>query len=216
MGDENPIRALEDYSRPSHEGYRNTIELPDGNNVVPLRSDTIRQSLCLKKSLVHPTLMEADLAPKSSVQVNKITSSCKIYSGPHDTQYFMENPKQAFVDYASSCTNEAGGKCWGAFAVGQPPPEEGELEAWIFDVALESLHQFFMVMQLWDNYYFEFRKSTNSSSPKRVYFINSIPILNKEDEPRDAGIVKPDTKNDDHDIIVKVENETEEEREGKK
>ncbi|GKB94027.1 zinc finger, CCHC-type containing protein [Tanacetum coccineum] len=42
MGDENPIRTLEDYSRPSHEGYQNTIELPDGNNVVPLRSDTIR------------------------------------------------------------------------------------------------------------------------------------------------------------------------------
>ncbi|GKA82164.1 zinc finger, CCHC-type containing protein, partial [Tanacetum coccineum] len=30
-----------DYSRPSHEGYRNTIELPEGNNVVPLRFDTI-------------------------------------------------------------------------------------------------------------------------------------------------------------------------------
>ncbi|GJR58312.1 hypothetical protein Tco_1500474 [Tanacetum coccineum] len=42
MGDENPIRTLEDYSRPSHEGYRNNIELPDGNNVMPLRSDTIR------------------------------------------------------------------------------------------------------------------------------------------------------------------------------
>ncbi|GKF62204.1 hypothetical protein Tco_0182258, partial [Tanacetum coccineum] len=42
MGDENPIRTLEDYSRPSHEGYRNTIELPEGNNVVPLRFDTIR------------------------------------------------------------------------------------------------------------------------------------------------------------------------------
>ncbi|GKA24291.1 MAK10-like protein [Tanacetum coccineum] len=42
MGDENPIRTLGDYSRPSHEGYRNTIELPEGNNVVPLRSDTIR------------------------------------------------------------------------------------------------------------------------------------------------------------------------------
>ncbi|GJS27579.1 MAK10-like protein [Tanacetum coccineum] len=38
----NPIRTLGDYSRPSHEGYRNTIELPEGNNVVPLRSDTIR------------------------------------------------------------------------------------------------------------------------------------------------------------------------------
>ncbi|GJV47757.1 zinc finger, CCHC-type containing protein [Tanacetum coccineum] len=36
-----------DYSKllgshiPSHEGYRNTIELLEGNNVVPLRSDTI-------------------------------------------------------------------------------------------------------------------------------------------------------------------------------
>ncbi|GJX81462.1 zinc finger, CCHC-type containing protein [Tanacetum coccineum] len=42
MGDENPIRTLGDYSKPSHEGYKNTIELPVGNNVVPLRSDTIR------------------------------------------------------------------------------------------------------------------------------------------------------------------------------
>ncbi|GJR70143.1 zinc finger, CCHC-type containing protein [Tanacetum coccineum] len=39
MGDENPIRTLGDYSRPSHEGYRNTIELPERNNMVP--SDTI-------------------------------------------------------------------------------------------------------------------------------------------------------------------------------
>ncbi|GJZ05848.1 zinc finger, CCHC-type containing protein [Tanacetum coccineum] len=42
MGDENPIRTLEAYSKPSHEGYRNIIELLVGNNVVPLRSDTIR------------------------------------------------------------------------------------------------------------------------------------------------------------------------------
>ncbi|GJU99872.1 hypothetical protein Tco_1329143 [Tanacetum coccineum] len=38
----NHIRTLGDYSKPSHEGYRNTIELPEWNNVVPLRSDTIR------------------------------------------------------------------------------------------------------------------------------------------------------------------------------
>ncbi|GJS21880.1 hypothetical protein Tco_0450512 [Tanacetum coccineum] len=42
MGDANPIRTLGYYSKPSHEGYRNTIELPVGNNVVSLRSDTIR------------------------------------------------------------------------------------------------------------------------------------------------------------------------------
>ncbi|GJR53213.1 zinc finger, CCHC-type containing protein [Tanacetum coccineum] len=33
MGDENPIRTLRDYSKPSHEGYRNTIELLLGNNM---------------------------------------------------------------------------------------------------------------------------------------------------------------------------------------
>nr|GEX64773.1 zinc finger, CCHC-type [Tanacetum cinerariifolium] len=42
MGDANPIRALRDYSKPSHEGYRNTIELSVGNNVVTLRSNTIQ------------------------------------------------------------------------------------------------------------------------------------------------------------------------------
>ncbi|GJW85602.1 hypothetical protein Tco_0158747 [Tanacetum coccineum] len=47
-------------------------------------------------------LMEAHLAPKSPVQVNKIASSCEIYSGPHETQYCMENPEQAFVEYAYS------------------------------------------------------------------------------------------------------------------
>ncbi|GKA84670.1 MAK10-like protein [Tanacetum coccineum] len=53
-------------------------------------------------------LMEAHLAPKQPIQVNKITSSCEICSVPHDTQYCIENPEQAFVDYASSPTDEAG------------------------------------------------------------------------------------------------------------
>ncbi|GKD41525.1 hypothetical protein Tco_1261732, partial [Tanacetum coccineum] len=33
MGDTNPIRTLGDYSKPSNEGYRNTIELPVGENM---------------------------------------------------------------------------------------------------------------------------------------------------------------------------------------
>ncbi|GJZ91430.1 hypothetical protein Tco_0663357 [Tanacetum coccineum] len=219
MGDENPIRTLGDYSRPSHEGYRNT---PEGNNVVPLRSDTIQlvQNGCsfhglrsedpnqhLKDFLklvdsldldgenrertrllqifydhVNPVtrrtidqsaggklrdlnpeeswailedlalydneswndprdfakpvkaitlphdvpstydrrlieletqvqrLMKAHLAPTQPTQVNKITTACEICSGPHDTQTCMENPKQAFVEYASSRTDEAGVK----------------------------------------------------------------------------------------------------------
>ncbi|GJZ01408.1 hypothetical protein Tco_0519369 [Tanacetum coccineum] len=260
--DENPIRTLGDYSRPSHEGYRNTIKLPEWNNVVPLRSDTIwlvqngcsfhglqsedpnqhlKDFLKLVDSLdidgenrertrllklrndilmfqqhhgeslseawtrfkdllqkvphhginlwlqvqifydhVNPVtrrtidqsaggklrdlnpeeswailedlalydneswndprdfakpvkaialpqdvpstsdrrlieletqvqrLMEAHLAPIQPTQVNKITTSCEICSGPHDTQVCMENPEQAFVEYASLLTDEAG------------------------------------------------------------------------------------------------------------
>ncbi|GKC34405.1 MAK10-like protein [Tanacetum coccineum] len=53
-------------------------------------------------------LMEAHLAPTLLTQVNKITTLCEICSGPHDTQYCMEDPEQAFVEYASSRTDEAG------------------------------------------------------------------------------------------------------------
>nr|GEV35176.1 MAK10-like protein [Tanacetum cinerariifolium] len=44
MGDENHTRTLRDCSKPNHERYQNTIELPEGNNVVPLRSDTMRNA----------------------------------------------------------------------------------------------------------------------------------------------------------------------------
>ncbi|GJU96743.1 MAK10-like protein [Tanacetum coccineum] len=66
-------------------------------------------------------LMEAHLAPTQPTQVNKVTTSCEICSGPHDTQYCMEDPKQAFVEYASSRTDEAGGK-WYTFK-----PEQNNL-----------------------------------------------------------------------------------------
>ncbi|GJV52017.1 hypothetical protein Tco_1447758 [Tanacetum coccineum] len=151
MGDANSICTLKDYSEPSHEGYRNTIELPVGNNVARLRSDTIRnaeeswalledlalydndswndqrdfskpvKAISLHKDVLSTSdhrlivlenqvqrLMEAHLAPTQPTQVNKITTSCEICSSPHDTQYCMEDPEQAFVEYASSRTDEAG------------------------------------------------------------------------------------------------------------
>nr|GEZ43125.1 MAK10-like protein [Tanacetum cinerariifolium] len=45
IGDDDPICTLRDYSKPSHEGYKNTIKLPVGNNVVPLRPDTILRTI---------------------------------------------------------------------------------------------------------------------------------------------------------------------------
>ncbi|GJY58260.1 MAK10-like protein, partial [Tanacetum coccineum] len=66
-------------------------------------------------------LMEASLAPTQPTQVNKVTTSCEICSGPHDTLYCKEYPEQAFVEYASSRTHEAGGK-WYTFK-----PEQNNL-----------------------------------------------------------------------------------------
>nr|GEU83900.1 ribonuclease H-like domain-containing protein [Tanacetum cinerariifolium] len=53
--------------------------------------------------------MEAHVASTQPTQVNKITTPCEICNGPHDTHNCMENLKQAFVEYASLRTDEAGG-----------------------------------------------------------------------------------------------------------
>ncbi|GJX27269.1 hypothetical protein Tco_0233565 [Tanacetum coccineum] len=138
MGDANPIRTLGDYSKPSHKGYRNTIELPVGNNmdllpkvphhgiylwlqvqifydhVTPITRRTIDQSadgkLHDKNAKESKALLE-DLALYDNKHWNDprdFSKPVKICSGPYDTQYCMEDPKQAFVKYAFSRTDEAG------------------------------------------------------------------------------------------------------------
>ncbi|GKD27910.1 hypothetical protein Tco_1234124 [Tanacetum coccineum] len=159
MGDENPIHTIGDYSKPSHDGYKNNIELPVGNNV--LRDRNAKESWALLEDLalydneswddprdfVKPVkaitlpqdvpstsdrhlielenqvqrLMEAHLSLTHLTQVNKVTTLCEICSGPHDTQYCMEDPEQAFVEYASLRIDEAGGK-WYTFK-----PEQSNL-----------------------------------------------------------------------------------------
>ncbi|GKC68829.1 hypothetical protein Tco_1101427 [Tanacetum coccineum] len=139
MGDANPIRTLEDYSKPIVRGLQAGGKLHDRNakeswalledlalydnkswneprdltksvktitlpQDIPSASD--RHLIELKNQVQR--LMEAHFTPMQPTQVNKITTSCEICSGPHDTQYCMEDPEQAFVDYASSCTDEAG------------------------------------------------------------------------------------------------------------
>ncbi|GKD39351.1 zinc finger, CCHC-type containing protein [Tanacetum coccineum] len=51
MGDQNPIHTLGDYSKPSHEGYRNTIELLVGNNVSEDPNQHLKDFLKLMDSL---------------------------------------------------------------------------------------------------------------------------------------------------------------------
>ncbi|GJV89125.1 MAK10-like protein [Tanacetum coccineum] len=77
---------------------------------ISLPQDVLSTSDCRLIELENQVqrLMEAHLALTQPTQVNKITTSCEICSGPHDTQYCMEYPEQAFVEYASSRTDEAG------------------------------------------------------------------------------------------------------------
>ncbi|GKC31016.1 MAK10-like protein [Tanacetum coccineum] len=102
---------LEDLALYDNESWNNprdfakpvkAIALPQD---VPSTSD--RRLIELKNQVQR--LMEAYLAPTQPTQVNKITTLCEICSGPHDTQYCMEDHEQAFVEYASSRTYEAGG-----------------------------------------------------------------------------------------------------------
>ncbi|GKD24391.1 MAK10-like protein, partial [Tanacetum coccineum] len=64
-----------DFSKPVK-----AIALPQD---VPSTSD--RRLIELKNQV--QSLMEAHLAPTQPTQVNKVTTSYEIYSGPHDTQY---------------------------------------------------------------------------------------------------------------------------------
>ncbi|GKD52900.1 hypothetical protein Tco_1286287 [Tanacetum coccineum] len=231
MGDANPIRTLGDYSKPSHEGYMNTIELSVGNNVLPDRN--VEESWALLEDLTlydneswndlndfaKPVkaislpqdvlstsdrrlielenqvqrLMEAHLAPTQPTQVNKITSSCEICSGPHDTQYCMENPEQAFVDYASFY--------------------QTKLEKALIDFDSHQEKRLSNLRtQLGQQQGDMIKQNRNPSSPKSVYFVNSIVILNKEDEAKEEGNVKTSTtKHEDHEMTLESEEEFEEE-----
>ncbi|GKB63428.1 hypothetical protein Tco_0919614 [Tanacetum coccineum] len=87
---------------------------------ISLPQDVLSTSDCRLIKLENQVqcLTETHLAPNPPFQVNKIASSCEICSGPHDTQYCMENPEQAFVEYAVSRIDEAGGK-WYTFKTEQ-------------------------------------------------------------------------------------------------
>ncbi|GJZ81430.1 MAK10-like protein [Tanacetum coccineum] len=410
MRDANPIRTLGDYSKPSYEGYKNTIELPEGNNVDPnqhlkdflklvdlldlngdnrestrlrlfqlslrdqasnwlerlpagsittwedlttrflahffppgrtakLRNDilirTIDQSaggklrdrnakeswalledlaLCDNESWNDPRyfgkpvnaislpqdvlstsdrrlielkdqvqrLMEAYIAPMQPTQVKKITSSCEICSGPHDTQYCMENLEQAFVDYASSLTNEMGSRHPrnGSFStysfnyqtklektlIDFDSHQEKRLSSLRAQLGQQQDDMISKINLLWKTISEKLddtpirntagslaaqmnftstndpakedlrgkgikspskllsskylsqsslaEQNRNPSSPKRVHFVKSIVILNKEDESMEEGNVKSSTTEyEDHKMTVESEEEFKEETE---
>ncbi|GKE55812.1 hypothetical protein Tco_1494997 [Tanacetum coccineum] len=103
---------LEDLALYDNESWNNPRDFAKSVKAIALPQDvpstSDRYLIELENQVQH--LMKAYLAPTQLVQVNKVSSSCKICSGPHDTQYCMKNHEQASVDYVSSRINKVGGK----------------------------------------------------------------------------------------------------------
>ncbi|GJV70307.1 hypothetical protein Tco_1485816 [Tanacetum coccineum] len=106
---EGPLEDLALYDNKSWNDQRDLVK-PVKAIVVPQDVPSTSDRRLIKLKIQVQRLMEAHLAPTQPTQVNKVSSLCKICSGPHDTQYCMKNPEQAFVDYTSSRINKVGGK----------------------------------------------------------------------------------------------------------
>nr|GEW07006.1 putative reverse transcriptase domain-containing protein [Tanacetum cinerariifolium] len=108
--------SLEDLALYDNESWNDPSDFAKSLKVISLPQDVLstsdRHLIKIKNQFQH--LMEAHHAHKQPIHANKITSSCEICSGPYDTQYSMENLEKAFIDYASSHTDESGGK-WYTF-----------------------------------------------------------------------------------------------------
>ncbi|GJU99778.1 hypothetical protein Tco_1329049 [Tanacetum coccineum] len=93
MGNENPIRTLGDYSKPSPEGYRNTIELPVGNNVAitdriagALPSDTVKNPK-LSTSPISSARSYPNMDLKYSNHIHGSINTVTIYSEQQSESY---------------------------------------------------------------------------------------------------------------------------------
>nr|GEV79659.1 MAK10-like protein [Tanacetum cinerariifolium] len=98
---------LEDLALYDNESWNNPRDFTKPVKAIALPQDVLSTSdrhLLELKNQVQRLMV----APTQPTQVNKVTTSCEICSGPHDTQYYMKDPEQAFIEYASSRTDEAG------------------------------------------------------------------------------------------------------------
>ncbi|GJV10463.1 MAK10-like protein [Tanacetum coccineum] len=103
---------IEDIALYGNESWNNPRDFAKPVKAISLPQDVPSTPDCRLIELENQVqrLMEAHLAPKPFIQVNKIASSCEIYGGPHDTQYSMENsekedePKETKIS-ESSTTN---------------------------------------------------------------------------------------------------------------
>jgi hypothetical protein len=107
---------IEDLALYDNESWNDPRDLNKTVKAISLPSNNSSTPDCRIMELEDQVkfLMKSYEAPKPSSQVNKITSSCELCSGPHDTRDCVELPGIAFADYVSSRIDEAGDK-WYTF-----------------------------------------------------------------------------------------------------
>nr|GEW70792.1 MAK10-like protein [Tanacetum cinerariifolium] len=203
--DENPIRTLKGYSKPSHEGYRNIIEIPVGNNVVPLRSDTIWlvQNGCsfhkllsedpnqhLKDFLKLVDLLDLDVANREMMRLNLFQFSLHDQAG----NWLERLPTR------SISTHNTTENLWAYTNVASiDHHKKEELQSKGIKSPSKLLTAKYLSQSTLDE------QNRNSSSPKHIYFINSIVILNKEREAREEENVRPNVAiGQDRNITIKA------------
>ncbi|GKE30556.1 hypothetical protein Tco_1445940 [Tanacetum coccineum] len=79
---------LKDLALYDNESWNDPKDFAKPVKAIALPQDVLSTSDCRLIELENQVkrLMEAHLAPTQPTQVNKITTSCEICSGPHDTQ----------------------------------------------------------------------------------------------------------------------------------
>nr|GEV49250.1 hypothetical protein [Tanacetum cinerariifolium] len=225
MGDANLLRTLREYSKPSHEGYMNTIELPVRNNVVPLRSDTIRlvQNICsfhklwfkfpnqhLKDFLKLVDSLDLD---GSIITWEDLTTRFLAQFFPPRRTAKLYNDILIFQQHQRESLSEA----WTRFKdLIQKKAVSQKLDDTPIRDTLGNLAAQMNFTSTNDPMREDIREQNrNPSSPKHVHFVNSIVILNKEDETKEEGNVNTiTTEYEDHEMTVKSEDfgeETEDE-----
>ncbi|GKB42551.1 hypothetical protein Tco_0887493, partial [Tanacetum coccineum] len=119
LNDENEEESwalLEDLALYDNESWNDSRNFAKPVKAISMPHDDLSASdhrlIEFENQVQH--MMEAHLSQSKPFHVNKIASSCGICSGPHDTQYCMEEPERAFFEYASTRTDEAGNK-WYTF-----------------------------------------------------------------------------------------------------
>ncbi|GKA75916.1 hypothetical protein Tco_0782294, partial [Tanacetum coccineum] len=241
MGDENPIRTLRDYSKPSHEGYMNTIELPEGNNVLAIGLNVFQQdpsphrrilllvsllnffhreglqnsamtSLC-SNNINESRLVSRTYSKKSLIMASIFGSKSKSFmtmSILSQDEPLTNRPVKAISEKLDDTPthNTVGNPTAQMNFASTNYPTKEELQG----KGIKILSKLLSLIYLSQSSLAE--QNRNPSSPKRVHFVNSIIILNKEDEAKEEGSMKSSsTKYKDHEMIVESEEEFTEETE---